>query len=108
MPNSCKCLLDHLLYKSAITVSQYDKILRNLKGFDWIPVTERLPEKRDWYLATFREKDSKYQWLPRVADYLPQKNEWRFIDGDREVVEGCLLECVAWMPLPKPYEEGAE
>lgn len=32
MPISCKCILDHLKYKGAITEKEYDKLLRNLKG----------------------------------------------------------------------------
>lgn len=34
MPISCKCILDHLRYKHAITEKEYDKLLRNLKGTD--------------------------------------------------------------------------
>lgn len=92
MPNSCKCLLDHLLYKSAITVKEYDKILRNLKGVDWIPVTERLPEEEGDYFTTQIDENGKE--ISSVAYY---ENEWftRF-------------EVTAWMPLPEPYEEGAE
>ena len=38
MPISCKCTLDHLKYKGAITEKEYDKLLRNLKGADSIVV----------------------------------------------------------------------
>ena len=38
MPISCKCILDHLKYKGAITDKEYDKLLRNLKGTDSIVV----------------------------------------------------------------------
>lgn len=92
MPRSCKCILDNLLYKSAITVSDYDKILRNIK-MDWIPAAERLPKE--------------------IGDYIVTK-----IDDENEKVIGlCYFsiwgwttnkEVIAWMPLPKPYEKGAE
>jgi hypothetical protein len=31
MPISCKCILDHLVYKGAMTEEERDKIVRNLK-----------------------------------------------------------------------------
>ena len=72
----------------------------------WIPVSERLPEDRDWYLAVFKEKDSNYQLIPRVAECINDENNWRMIDEEafsKEYLD--ILECVAWMPLPKPYKE---
>ena len=60
---------------------------------DWIPVTERFPEE--------------------IGDYIVTK-----IDDENEKVIGlCYFsfwgwttnkDVIAWMPLPKPYEEGAE
>ena len=74
----------------------------------WIPVSEGLPEEREWYLAVFKERDTDYQLIPRVADYIGENN-WRIIDGDGLVKEyRDILECVAWMPLPKPYKEKEE
>jgi len=75
----------------------------------WIPVTERLPEeKREWYLAVFKEKDTGFQLIPRVADYIGENN-WRIIDEEAFAKEYLdLLECVAWMPLPAPYKEESE
>jgi len=76
----------------------------------WIPVSERLPEERDWYLAVFKEIDTGYQLIPRVADYIGNgKNEWRIIDEDGLAKEyRDILECVAWMPLPEPYKAESE
>ena len=78
MPNSCKCILDHLLYKSAITVGEYDKILRNIKT-DWIPVTERLPEENGRYLVTRGLNACGAVWnriyIANYSDLMGLKNE---------------------------------
>jgi hypothetical protein len=77
----------------------------------WIPVSERLPE-RDWCLAVFRELDTGYQLIPRVAEFINRPDDehatsdgWHIIDffeGPKEYIK--LLKCVAWMPLPEPYK----
>ncbi len=86
----------------------------------WIPVTERSPEERDWYLGIFKEPDTGWiNPLPFICDYLlgkktkaTTKEGWILRDcTDREE---CIdyyfnLECVAWMPLPTPWKgEGNE
>lgn len=74
---------------------------------EWIPVSERLPEVREWYLAVFKEKDTNFHLIPRVADYIGHgENKWRWINEEgipQEYLD--LLECVAWMPLPEPYRQ---
>ena len=77
----------------------------------WIPVSERLPE-RHWCLAVFRELDTGYQLIPRVAEFINRPDDehatsdgWHIIDffeGPKEYIK--LLKCVAWMPLPEPYK----
>lgn len=74
----------------------------------WIPVSEDLPKDHDWYLAVFREKDTGYQLIPRVASYI-NDNTWIMLDEEAMVQEyRDILECVAWMPLPKPYKAESE
>ena len=69
------------------------KDLRNLPSAQpepqWIPVSERLPEERGFYLTTTKDK----------AVYCDYWNEDNF---DRtEMV-------IAWMPLPEPYKTESE
>jgi hypothetical protein len=76
----------------------------------WVLCSERLPEEREWYLAVFKEFDTGFQLIPRVADYIGRgENKWRLIDEDGLSPEyRDLLECVAWMPLPTPYKAESE
>lgn len=86
----------------------------HLKSTNWIPVSERLPEERDQFLAVFRELDTGYQLIPRIAEFINRPDDeratsdgWHIIDffeGPKEYIK--LLKCVAWMPLPEPYKGG--
>lgn len=62
----------------------------------WIPVTERLPEEEGWYLVTRMWANEK---TPKIV------TEWWFADTKNWATMGKVL---AWMELPKPYEEGGE
>ena len=75
-------------------------------SMEWIPVSEKLPEEREWYLAVFKEKDTDYQLVPRVAEYIGKgENKWWIIDEEAFAKEYLdILECIAWMPLPEPYK----
>lgn len=92
-----------------IFMAEIMKRLREEREPKWIPVSERLPEERDWYLAVFKEKDTGYQLIPRVAECINDENNWRMIDEEafsKEYLD--ILECVAWMPLPEPYKSESE
>ena len=85
----------------------------------WIPVSERLPEERDWYLAVFEEVDTGFIGLPYIADYLMGKHTI-YTTEDGWIIHNCTdieggaseyykkLRCVAWMPLPEPYKAESE
>nr|DAL61685.1 MAG TPA_asm: Protein of unknown function (DUF551) [Caudoviricetes sp.] len=95
------------------TEEEQKKIIERLKATNWIPVSERLPEERDWFLAVFRELDTGYQLIPRVAEFINRPDDehatsdgWHIIDffeRPKEYIK--LLKCVAWMHLPEPYKE---
>jgi hypothetical protein len=64
----------------------------------WIPVTERLPEKSGLYLVT-----TPYDKLmPVHSRYFNKRGEQSFWSGHP------MNEVVAWMPLPQPYKGGQE
>ena len=94
------------------------KIIERLRTGGWIPVTERLPEDRDWYLAVFKEKDTNYVLIPRVADYMNvhtnnylTSDGWMIIDCDTNDIPNeyfKTLKCIAWQPLPEPYKQVQE
>lgn len=70
-------------------ISTLEKQLTN----GWIPISERLPEKSDIYLATFLEEGKKY--VERFY-YSP-------LMGD----EG-IENIIAWQPLPEPWKGDKE
>ena len=83
----------------------------------WIPVSERLPQDRDWYLGVFRESDTGFIGLPYICDYVGEVTKGTTNEG--WILRHCTdvdnpsdyfrnLICVAWKPLPELYkEEGA-
>lgn len=96
------------------TKEEQKEVIERLQSTNWIPVSEKMPDKRDWCLAVFRESDTEYQLIPRVAEFVNRPDDehatadgWHIIDffeGVKEYIK--LLKCVAWMPLPEPYKEG--
>lgn len=84
-------------------------------GNGWIPVEKALPKKRDWYLAMFKEPDTGFMGLPFIADYLMGVHT-KYTTEDGWIIANCTdiederaeyykkLVCVAWMPLPSPYQ----
>ena len=84
----------------------------------WIPVSERLPNDRDWYLGIFKEPDTGWiNPMPFICDYVGSetkattKEYWilrGFTDSDERTDYYFNLECVAWMPLPEPYKAESE
>ena len=84
----------------------------------WIPVSERLPEDRDWYLGIFKEPDTGWiNPIPFICDHVGSKTKattkehWilrGFTDRDERIDYYFNLECVAWQPLPEPYKAESE
>ena len=99
----------------ALDLEQFIENAPTVESPAWIPCSERLPEKRDWYLAMFKEPDTGFIGLPYIADYL-MGNHTAYTTKDGWIIKDCTdrndceslyhknLECVAWMPLPEPYK----
>lgn len=58
---------------------------------EWIPVMERLPDKSGLYLLSIGDLVATFSF-----------------DGHTFYRGNIIVSPDAWMPLPKPYEEGAE
>jgi hypothetical protein len=75
---------------------------------EWIPVTEKLPEKDMPVLAT-DGTDMFVAWHYISFDFFDKKNVEGWSSYDEQFIKYAPI--IAWMPLPEPYEEekrGAE
>lgn len=84
-----------------------DKVYRNR----WIPIDEKLPPLGACVICTVREH-FRNQFELRYPVYYLQKtyeNGYAFYFGDTSnPLLPDISEVVAWMPMPKPYEEVIE
>jgi len=69
----------------------------------WIPVSERLPDKRGFYLVTekeYRVGDKKHSGkFETKVSFVEFREKWN---------RASFFEITAWMPLPEPYQEDGE
>lgn len=72
------------------------ELLCGKKRDEWIPVTERLPERADEVLIAYREEYDEWteEYEVSTATYMPRAGRWDYDD----------LKITHWMPLPKPPE----
>lgn len=82
---------------------------RKLSGLkrlgDWIPCSEKLPEKNGMYLVTqLRYGLSK----PKGYGYPPEEKEVDYVEYQDGWRRANFYDVLAWMPLPTPYEESEE
>lgn len=61
----------------------------------WIPVSERLPDKEWGYIVTCNNYESDF------CIYVPGKGFGMYSDGKWHSADD---EVTAWMPLPEPYK----
>ena len=95
--------------REGFCILQIDKLHKNHKRLpqnqqEWIPTSERTPgAELDWVLAQIVDTDG-FTWIPRVVEFVKDKNQWRDIDGRIFNIYYPRSKVVAWMPLPGPYE----
>lgn len=73
-----------------------DRIKEIPSAQDWMPVTERLPEKQGYYFVTYEWRSEKFVDYETGIDWF-RGGEW--VETPRN------YKVVAWMPLPEPYKE---
>ena len=87
-PVSCHCGGCDLAEATRIAIE-------SLEVFEWVPVTERLPEDEEMKLVTCRTKKG----ILNVNRAYYMDEAWHG--------SGTMSGVVAWMELPEPYEEGS-
>lgn len=108
--------LDDYAFYTAEDKVAFDLAIKALEREEgWISAKDRLPKERDWYLGIFKENDTGWiNPIPFVCDYVGHKTPYTtsgfwILHGLTDIDNGEQyykdLVCVAWQPLPKPYEE---
>ena len=82
-----------------VNVADIEKLPTIPQTAEWIPVSERLPE-RDVDVLTYHKNVSfDYQYISWIDDY---SGKWAGFVGNFPD------EVLAWMPLPEPYKAKSE
>ena len=95
---------ENIWYKAGICiVEEYIDEAPTVEQSRWIPCSERLPEhpeNNDYYLVTIQ-----CEHYDGWDDYVTGFAEWTKHGWDELSYYIGQIKVVAWMPLPKPYEE---
>jgi hypothetical protein len=70
----------------------------------WIPVSERLPEKRGMYIVT--EKVFSLNDREHTGKFNRMTEQVEFCNGKWQ--RASIYEVIAWMPLPEPWKGESE
>ena len=80
-------------------LAEYLKELKQLREqTKWIPISERLPNKKEEVLAT-----TEWGEITIAERYI--ENEWIIQEGYNNADDDDII---AWMPLPEPYKAESE
>ena len=95
-------------YKCAEQHRQFAEWLKELKELraraEWIPVSERLPEKRGCYIVT--EKVFSIDDREHKGRFNTMVEQVEFCNGKWQ--RASFFEITAWMPLPAAYKAESE
>lgn len=101
-----KLVDDHQMILASDALEMIEQLKDDLKHDEkengWIPVSERLPEESDYYMACIHNEIlNKYycrsEWFSINNNYYGEL-AWIDLKSYEKVI--------AWMPLPEPYKEG--
>lgn len=79
-------------------------------GF-WIPIAKYKPNRKydDWVIVALREKSTGIFFVPKVAEYSPEKDSWHFDNDDITHWPGRFYESecdfIYWHKLPRNPEK---
>lgn len=73
---------------------------------EWIPVTERVPDKNGNYLITVRSYDETGSIDFICVDHCNSDGTWLHYKNQSDKKKDKVV--IAWMPLPEPYMAGEQ
>lgn len=88
-------------YEFGLKIMDFIENIDGEKENGWIPVSERLPEIKN-YAECYLVTDGRFYWM---AYWTPGK-EWILADCTDCKNNFDWTDIIAWMPLPEPYKEG--
>ena len=86
-------------------VQAIDIAIKALEKQRWIPVSERLPDKRGDYLVTLCGNGEP--WVEIALWNETFGGRWQMVLYN-DVDYSDISNVIAWMPLPEPYQEGEQ
>lgn len=97
-------LFDYLIQEAnwiplQTNLQEISDIVLEEAGFQWIPVSERLPESTDVFIVTFLWDKIKEVTVTTSSFF--KHNGWAVEKDNTGFNRGKVL---AWMPKPKPYD----
>ena len=103
--------LEHMIRASAMVIQMIDDAptvnALNCSEFsnNWIPCSERLPDKRGDYLVTLRGNGEP--WVEIALWNETFGGRWQMVLYN-DVDYSDISNVIAWMPLPEPYQGRGE
>lgn len=90
------------------TVDAIEMGIHALKETQWIPYSERLPEKEDYFVITVAYKGSIFSDTGKYV--IGSEGQGEFHPGIENFSPYSAIgaKVIAWMPLPEPYKEKTE